>query len=65
MRDESSGMKNTPKTRPKIKPTPKAVPLDLDPDAWPKFEALVKSAAKMGHKSHDAPAPKRKRRTTG
>jgi hypothetical protein len=26
--------------------------LDLDPDAWPKFEALVKSAAKMGHTPH-------------
>jgi hypothetical protein len=26
--------------------------LDLDPEAWPKFEALVKSAAKMGHKPH-------------
>jgi len=24
--------------------------IELDPDAWPKFEALVKSAAKMGHK---------------
>jgi hypothetical protein len=28
--------------------------IDLDRDAWPKFEALVKSAAKMGHKPHDA-----------
>lgn len=28
--------------------------LELDPDAWPKFESLVKSAAKMGHKPHDA-----------
>ena len=28
--------------------------VELDPDAWPKFEALVKSAAKMGHKPHDA-----------
>jgi hypothetical protein len=26
--------------------------VDLAPDAWPKFEALVKSAAKMGHKPH-------------
>jgi len=32
--------------------------LDLDPDAWPKFEALVKSAAKMGHKPHE-PDPER------
>lgn len=30
----------------------KSTVLDLDPDAWPKFEALVKSAAKMGHKPH-------------
>ena len=28
--------------------------LELDPDAWPKFEALVKDAAKMGHKPHEA-----------
>jgi hypothetical protein len=27
--------------------------LELDPDAWPKFEKLVKSAAKMGPKPHD------------
>jgi hypothetical protein len=26
--------------------------LDLDPDAWPKFEALVKSAARLGPKPH-------------
>jgi uncharacterized protein HemY len=26
--------------------------LDLDPGAWPKFEKLVKSAAKMGPKPH-------------
>ena len=26
--------------------------LELDPDAWPKFEKLVKSAAKMGPKPH-------------
>jgi hypothetical protein len=29
-----------------------AVVLDLDPDAWPKFEKLIKSAAKMGPKPH-------------
>jgi hypothetical protein len=28
--------------------------VELDPKAWPKFEALMKSAAKMGHKPHDA-----------
>jgi hypothetical protein len=26
--------------------------LDIDPDAWPKFEKLIKSAAKMGPKPH-------------
>jgi hypothetical protein len=26
--------------------------LDLDPTAWEKFEALIKNAAKMGHKPH-------------
>jgi len=26
--------------------------IELDADAWPKFEALVKSAAKMGPKPH-------------
>jgi len=26
--------------------------LDLDPDAWPKFEKLIKSAAKLGPKPH-------------
>ena len=29
--------------------------LDLDPDAWPKFEKLVKSAAKMGPKPYSKP----------
>jgi hypothetical protein len=40
------------KTRkPNQKPTDKAS-LELDPNAWPKFEKLIKSAAKMGHKPH-------------
>lgn len=26
--------------------------LDLDPDAWPKFEKLIKDAAKKGPKPH-------------
>jgi hypothetical protein len=33
--------------------------LDLDPDAWPKFEALVKSAAKMGPQPHLSKKPKK------
>jgi hypothetical protein len=28
--------------------------LELDPDAWPRFERLVKSAAKSGPKPHPA-----------
>lgn len=28
--------------------------LDLDQNAWPKFEKLIKSAAKMGPKPHKA-----------
>jgi hypothetical protein len=35
------------------KPQPNTASLELDPDAWPKFEGLVKAAAKMGHKPHD------------
>ncbi len=27
--------------------------IELVPDAWPKFEKLVKAAAKMGPKPHD------------
>lgn len=34
--------------------------LEIDQDAWPKFEALVKSAAKMGHRPHgERPVKKR------
>jgi hypothetical protein len=39
--------------------------LDLDPDAWPRFEALIKSAAKMGHKPHETPAPKKRKARKG
>lgn len=34
--------------------------LELAPDAWPRFEALVKSAAKMGHKPHHKIVPPKK-----
>jgi hypothetical protein len=37
----------------------KAEKMELDPHAWPKFEKLIKSAAKMGHKPHQ-PKPKKK-----
>jgi len=39
-----------PATKPKSKAS--ATELEFGPDAWPKFEALVRSAAKMGHKPH-------------
>ena len=47
-------MPKAPKTKPK---KAKAIQtdtsnLDLDPDAWPKFEKLIKSAAKLGPKPH-------------
>lgn len=37
------------------KPAPIVVDADLEllPDAWDRFEGLVKSAAKMGHQPHD------------
>jgi len=55
-------MTKAPKTKPqKVKPKPANTSnLDLDPDAWPKFEKLVKSAAKMGHKPHATEKPPRK-----
>ena len=31
--------------------------LDLDPDAWPRFERLIHDAAKMGHKPHKDGGP--------
>jgi hypothetical protein len=48
-------MKAPKKAAKKPKPiSPEVANLDLDPDAWPKFEKLVKSAAKMGPKPHKA-----------
>jgi hypothetical protein len=48
----------TPKKPSKAK-APAAADLELDPDAWPKFEELVRSAAKMGHKPHNAVAKRK------
>jgi hypothetical protein len=31
---------------------PDVANLELNPDAWPKFERLIKTAAKMGPKPH-------------
>jgi hypothetical protein len=36
----------TKKAKTKAKPKPKIEELDLDPDAWPKFEKFLRSAAK-------------------
>ena len=44
-------IRKTPSKNPKPI-SPKVADLDLDPDAWPKFEKLIKSAAKMGPKPH-------------
>jgi len=35
--------------------------IELDPNAWPKFEALVKSAAKIGPKQNAAKSSRAKR----
>jgi hypothetical protein len=55
-------MKQRPATRkaPVKQKNTTSANLDLDPDAWPKFEALVKSAAKMGHKPHAKKARERR-----
>ena len=42
--------------------TSRGAELDLDPDAWPKFEAMIKSAAKMGHKPHVTKSAKKRKR---
>ena len=48
-------MTKAPKPKPKAKPKAADTSnLDLDPDAWPKFEKLIKNAAKIGHKPHKA-----------
>jgi len=43
--------RKTPSKKPKPI-SPEVANLDLDPGAWPKFEKLIKSAAKMGPKPH-------------
>ena len=35
------------------KPSPKKPDIEFAPDAWERFESLVKSAAKMGPRPHD------------
>jgi hypothetical protein len=48
---ESMAKTSKPKRKPKPI-SPEVANLDLDPNAWSKFEKLVKSAAKMGPKPH-------------
>jgi hypothetical protein len=49
--------KTPPKKVKKPKPiSPEVANLELHPDAWGKFEKLVKSAAKLGPKPHKAKA---------
>jgi hypothetical protein len=53
-------MAKTSKTK-KAKPkpiSPEVANLELVPDAWPKFERLVKSAAKLGPKPHNERKPR-------
>lgn len=42
------------------KPSPKKPEIEFAPDAWERFERLVKSAAKIGHMPHATPAPKKR-----
>ena len=46
---------NKPKKKEKVDTSA----LELDPDAWPKFEKLIKSAAKLGPKPHGGPSKKK------
>ena len=51
-------------TNPMPKPSPKKLHdlnnIEFAPDAWERFESLVKSAAKMGHQPHKATRPQAK-----
>jgi len=40
-----------PKPSPK-KPANPSPKLEFEPDAWERFETLIRSAAKMGHQPH-------------
>jgi hypothetical protein len=48
------------------KPSFKKPEIEFEPDAWARFESLVKSAARMGHQPHVPPHPKKavKKKTT-
>ena len=42
------------------KPSPKKPDIEFAPDAWERFESLVKSAAKIGPRPHDGSRPRPK-----
>lgn len=46
---------------PVAKAKPTAPKIQFAPDAWERFETLVRSAAKIGHKPHAATPPQRKK----
>jgi hypothetical protein len=56
-------MAKAQRPKPKAKPSPAKV--ELQPGAWQKFEALIKSAAKMGHKPHGVKIARAKPQTKG
>lgn len=48
-----------PKPSPK-KPSAPSLKDDFEPDAWERFESLIRSAAKMGHQPHKPTPPQPK-----
>ena len=57
-KSKSSGTPSKPSLSGKQGKGTKVEEIELDPDAWPKFEKLIRSAAKMGPMPHSS-APKR------
>lgn len=58
-------MQKKPKKSKAKKVDTKIEDLDLDPDAWPKFEKLIKSAAKLGPKPHEKPPKAQENKKSG
>ena len=46
--------KKRSQAKPATKKLLKPEEIELDPDAWPKFEQLIRDAAKLGPKRHEA-----------
>jgi hypothetical protein len=59
--DESTVLIMVSKAKKSAVKPPKADDLDLDPDAWPKFEKMIRTVAKSGpqHKSDPVKAVKK------